>query len=381
MTERWLIVAPELGINSAGEVIPGGVQRAGRCFCRALASAPALKTLSVFSLTDAPDAAPHLERMLRLYAPPKVTLRIKCFGGSRFQLSAAVWREQFKIDQVLYLHLYQAVLGLAPFHPPYTLIGHGAELFEPLVGLRRLALRRADRFITVSAHTAQTAKSLDPRIPEAQIVPLCLEPPMYQHEDSDPGFVRETVLSERHPAALMVGTMSRWQQFTKGHREVIAAWEQVSTQIPNAELWIVGGGDAESDLRVQAAALPPPVRDRIRFWGRLNDSELEQLWRRACLFVLPSTREGFGLVYLEAMRAGLPCIASNADAAREVVIHEQTGLITPPQPNLIAQAILRLLKDPHWAAQLGAAGRIRCAELFQFAHFRLRVLHALGLES
>lgn len=381
MTVHWLIVAPELGINSDGEVIPGGVQRAGRCFCRALASAPALQSLTVFSLMDAPDSAPHLERMLRLYAPPKVTLRIRCFGGSRLQLTAAAWRAQSQTDKVLYLHLYQTVLGLAPFHRPYTLIGHGAELFEPLVGLRRMALRRADRFIAVSAHTAQTAKRLDPYIPEAQIVPLCLEPPMYQYEVLDSGFVREAVPSERLPAALMVGTMSRWQQFTKGHREVIAAWEQVSAQMPNAELWIVGGGDAESDLKAQAAALPTPARDRICFWGRLDDSELEQLWRRAGLFILPSTREGFGLVYLEAMRAGLPCIASNADAAREVVIHEQTGLIIPPQVEPIAQAILRLLKDPHWAAQLGAAGRVRCEELFQFTAFRLRVLHALGLES
>ena len=96
-------------------------------------------------------------------------------------------------------------------------------------------------------------------------------------------------------------------------------------------------------------------------------------------FAMPSTGEGFGLVFVEAARYGLPCIAGKYDAAKEIVLHDQTGLLTEQHPHDIALACIRLLNDDADADRLGEAGRLRYWNHFRFSHFRERLLSSMGL--
>lgn len=177
------------------------------------------------------------------------------------------------------------------------------------------------------------------------------------------------------PAALMVGRMSRGEGY-KGHDEVIRAWSRVSDAIPGAELWIVGGGDAAEDLRSLAAS--SPERDRIRFFGLVTDAEKERLLRDARCLVLPSRGEGFGLVYLEAMRLGRPCLASTCDAGQEVVGAPESGLaVDPANESQLADAIIRLLGDgPEWE-RLSANAKRRYDSEFTASDFRRRLVAAV----
>jgi glycosyltransferase involved in cell wall biosynthesis len=113
--------------------------------------------------------------------------------------------------------------------------------------------------------------------------------------------------------------------------------------------------------------------------GYLPDAALRAVLRHAAVFAMPSRGEGFGLVYLEAMRAGIPCLGSRDDAAADVIVDGETGLLVPRQDtDAIAGAIARLLTDEPMRLRLGEAGRRRYENVFTYPRFRARLAGLLA---
>ena len=108
---------------------------------------------------------------------------------------------------------------------------------------------------------------------------------------------------------------------------------------------------------------------------------MADLWRRCTVMAMPSRGEGFGLVYIEAMRYGVPAIASVQDAAQEVNVDSVTGFnVNLDHPQELPERIVQLLRDRDTAAAMGRAGQARWAEHFRYSAFRQRfkvVLHKL----
>jgi len=266
-----------------------------------------------------------------------------------------------------------------PGHPPYTVWEIGVELFEPLTWARRRALLRAERVLSISHSTAEIAEQHNPGLPAAVVVHPCHEPPLFAPEPAvDPATAAPYDPAARAPAVLIVGNMYQTMQY-KGHHELIAAWPQVVAACSPAELWIVGGGDGRAELEALARGLPGPAAAQIHFLGQLSETALAERDQRCRAFAMPSVGEGFGLVFVEAARWGVPCIGGKHDAAREIILDGETGLLVEQDPPEIAEACLRLLTDAALAVRLGAAGRRRYVENFRFEHFRARLLAALEL--
>jgi phosphatidylinositol alpha-1,6-mannosyltransferase len=169
----------------------------------------------------------------------------------------------------------------------------------------------------------------------------------------------------------MVGGL-RSDQAYKGHEEVIQAWPAVVAAVPDARLVIVGDGDDRP--RLERLARKSGAGDRIAFTGFASDELLAACYERAALFVMPSRGEGFGLVYVEAMTRGLPCIGSRHDAAGDVIVNGKTGLLVDQDDiHGIAQAIASLLRDPDRRRAMGEAAKHRVGEEFTTAAFRRRL--------
>jgi glycosyltransferase involved in cell wall biosynthesis len=146
--------------------------------------------------------------------------------------------------------------------------------------------------------------------------------------------------------------------------------------VPGAELWIAGDGDLRPDL--ERLARKVGVSNVVRFYGHISDGEKECLIERCRCVALPSAGEGFGLVYLEAMRMGRPCLVSTVDAGREVVCPPEAGLaVNPGEPAAIASAIARLLTSGAEWEQWSEQARRRYAAHFTREHFHQRLLSAL----
>jgi phosphatidylinositol alpha-1,6-mannosyltransferase len=178
--------------------------------------------------------------------------------------------------------------------------------------------------------------------------------------------------------ALVVGRMVAEERY-KGHDLLIEYWPRIVSEFPNASLIVAGEGDDRP--RLQAKAVRLGLGERVKFLGEVSDEVLSALYKDCALYVMPSRNEGFGLVFLEAMRAGKACIGA-VGAASEVILDEITGIVVnPEQPEQVLQATLRLFRSPELRNRMGRAGAERFASHFVNEQFHRRIRASLALES
>jgi phosphatidylinositol alpha-1,6-mannosyltransferase len=117
----------------------------------------------------------------------------------------------------------------------------------------------------------------------------------------------------------------------------------------------------------------------VRGYGAIrSEEEKNSLWAETNVFAMPSRSEGFGFVYIEAMRHGLPVLASVHDAGSEVNVDGVTGYnVNLDREGELAERIVHLLREPDHAAQLGNQGRARWHDHFCYSAFRERFLPIL----
>lgn len=356
-----------------GLAIDGGIAVVGRCMARALDELTAegrLEGVDRVLLLDDPENRPA--------APLKGEQVLA--KGSHLRFAWQLWRAYLRKSHSLvlfdFLGLARAVrLPLPAFPPPrYAIFVHGIEL-DRATGQRAEALRGATHVLVNSRFTADWVRRVQPDLESRiRVVELCIDPGKTAIWSGVPG---PAPSAGRARAALIVGRM--WsEERGKGHEQLIDAWPGVLEAVPGAELWIAGGGDDPAHLEARAGALG--LRDAVRFFGRVSDARLRELYEQARLFAMPSAQEGFGLVYAEAMWHGLPCIASTRDAAGQVIVDGETGILVPyGDVPALTVALIRLLGDDSLADRMGRAAREHARKRFTYDRFRRDLVSALDL--
>ncbi|MGH3310783.1 MAG: glycosyltransferase family 4 protein, partial [Streptomyces sp.] len=136
----------------------------------------------------------------------------------------------------------------------------------------------------------------------------------------------------------------------KGQRTLLSAWPRIAARLPGAWLVLVGDGPDRRQLTEE-----PP--DRVLFAGASD--EVNRWYAAADLAVQPSRWEGMALTPLEAMACGRPVVLTDVGGAREClpIGHEDVCLVPPDDPDALAAAVTRLMRDPDLRVFLGAAAR------------------------
>jgi glycosyltransferase involved in cell wall biosynthesis len=159
------------------------------------------------------------------------------------------------------------------------------------------------------------------------------------------------------PGLLYVGSWLR----RKGTRELARAFSELRQTHPNLQLTILGSGVA-ADLVL--AGFSEADRNAVQVVPGFARGDISKWLARDQIFVLPSHFEGMPLSLLEAMAAGLPCITTDTCGMRDVIVHEQNGLLVPAgNAGALAQAISRLLDSPTRRIALGEAAREAARQL------------------
>ncbi len=142
-------------------------------------------------------------------------------------------------------------------------------------------------------------------------------------------------------------------------RKDVATLLDAMTLLPaDTRLRVIGTGPQRRALLARAEALG--LGDRAAFPGHVSFEGLAKEYREADIFCLPSRQEGFGIVFLEAMAAGLPIVAARAAAVPEVVADGECGLLFPPgDASALAHALLRLMADAALREMFSELGRRR----------------------
>jgi glycogen(starch) synthase len=145
--------------------------------------------------------------------------------------------------------------------------------------------------------------------------------------------------------------------YEKGFQVALEAMPRVIEELEGVRFLVAGSGTHERELKSQAAELG--LLDHGTFLGWIGDDVLHTLYRIADLTVVPSIYEPFGLVALEAMASGCPCLVADTGGLREVVPHEDVGLrFRSRDPRSLAEVAIRVLAD-------GELGRRLVAEAFE----------------
>lgn len=146
----------------------------------------------------------------------------------------------------------------------------------------------------------------------------------------------------------------------KGLYDLVSVMNMVSSQYPDAELWVVGPDEAgiQQDLSGQV-----DTNTRVRWLGKTFQPE----WYMAAAdaLVLPSYREGFGSVIIEAASCGIPAIAYKTEGVIDAIEDQATGILVE-KFNIVqfSEVMIRFIENPDWRKQLGSLAQMRSQEMF-----------------
>lgn len=372
-------------VNSAGCLLvcteafgsDGGIQRFNRHLILALrANQRWGRQLSLVSLLDA--TRPALTGYVN-----EMHAYVGC-GGDRRVLFASFIRLLARGPDILILsHPNLAPLAILAriFLPNAEVVGvlFGAESWQRVGLLRLFGLRQCHALLSISEFTRQQFCRANPIPPDkVHVLPLALDP-MWSLDGNIMTPKSDGQDLPDVPYVLSVSRLDASQGSDKGLDQTIRAWGLLRSKglARRYQYVIVGQGD---DMpRLQSLARACAVGDSVIFLGRVTEERLQALYANSEAFVLPSKREGFGLVFLEAMAFARPVIAGDYGACREIVLDGTTGFLVPHDDvQRISTTLEKLIGAPELRVSMGQAGKRRLQENFTFPIFANRLVGILN---
>ncbi len=329
---KVLIVTPQIEPSS------GGIQRYSFALSSALVNLLGAKNIEVHSLLDV--SAIELENPTKMFvasgerSPFILRLVARCFA--------------FQPTFIWFTHANLSPLGYylkTCFGIPYIVSAHGVEVWSAVKPQVGKALRSAKFVCAVSTFTAGVLLRKG-KIKTSQLI-LLPNTVDEKHFTSSKSLFKQMYSpknrSKDKPFTMLTINRFERQEAYKGYRVVLQAFPEIVASIPHVQ-WIIGGKGNDLD-GFRQAVLNSGLSDHIQLPGFIPESDLPRLYGQADLFVMPSALEGFGIVYLESMCCGTPCLAGNQDGARDPLRNGKVGFcVDPYSPRKIAEAVISYSK-------------------------------------
>lgn len=316
----------------------GGIAQYNRDLFRALALSDAVGEVVVLTRNG---KAATVDEPAKVRQLPARAGRL-AFTAQAF--SAASRKGPF--DVIFCGHLYMAPLAALLSKltgAPLWLQIHGIEAWQRPTRLQRWAAERSQLVTAVSRHTRRLYLAWANCPPETvKVLPNTVD------ERFSPGSKPEALL-DRHQLCdkkvlLTVSRLAASERY-KGHDRVIRAVAELRDAHP--DLVYVVAGDGDDRPRLEQLTRELGLADQVRFIGYVPDAELPDLYRAADVFVMPSTGEGFGIVFLQALASGLRVIGGNVDGSRDPLRDGTEGqLVRADAIPAISAAIADLMQKP-----------------------------------
>ncbi len=222
----------------------------------------------------------------------------------------------------------------------------------------RWSFSRADALCAVSHFVADTTRRLlNLRAIEIPILPNPVNTDIFRPFPEIP---------ETPGAILFIGTICE----KKGIRQLVQAMPEVTAQVPNAHLWVVGrdtinphtGRSFIADLQQY---IPDQLKDKVTYLGSMPNEDLPRLIARAQVCVYPSHMEAMGIVCVESMACGKPVVFSQTGPGPELIDDGQNGLLCDPyDPASIASQVIKLLSNSELRRKLSSQARQKALQQF-----------------
>jgi glycosyltransferase involved in cell wall biosynthesis len=359
----------------------GGIQAFSRIYLQAIREAYPMIPLRVFVKNDKPSAEDPLRVMgIKFHSVSRVPPFLRNLAFALYGTFFAIL-ERPCCEVTTHLHflpilsLLQRVFGI-----PCTSILHGIEAWDIKSRSRIRALMSANHLTAVSEFTRQHVISqlnVDPE--RINVVPNTFDTTRFTPGDKPAYLMERYGFNPRQPVLMTVSRLSLSERY-KGHRQVLMALPTIRLHFPEVRYLIVGEGDDAQGIRDVVTTLC--LDGCVVMAGHIPESELPDHYRLCDLFVMPSSKEGFGIVFLEAMASGKPVVAGCIDGSVDALAGGRLSLLVDPNDRLqIIEAILKILRhEPQGALWLNPQS-LSAAVRSEFGYSRVSRLMAEDLAS
>jgi len=288
--------------------------------------------------------------LLTRYVPQE---NFKGFDRSRLQFILQTLAAVRQTRHLILSHINLSVVGaLAKLINPdckVYLIAHGIEVWRPLTCIQKFFLKKCDLILCVSSFTRQKmAGQHNVPLSKMQVLNNALDPfTQLPAKFNKPEYLLKRYgLSTRHQVIFTLTRLASSEQY-KGYEQVIIAVAKLKNSHPKLTYILAGQYDTLEKKRIHLLICQYQVQEQVRVIGFVPDKEITDHFLLADLFVLPSKKEGFGLVFIEALACGLPVISGNADGSTDAIKDGELGYsVDPDSVDELATAIERCLSKP-----------------------------------
>jgi phosphatidyl-myo-inositol dimannoside synthase len=325
----------------------GGIEKVCRLAGKAIqefSSVPESNTIKILSLYD--ESADVNE----LYFPATV---FSGFGKHRLKFLKAVLKEAQNSRLVILSHINLLILGyviktIAP-KTKLVLFAHGIEVWSKLPQWKKRMLHKCDHILPVSNFTKNKMAQLY-QLPESKFTILnnCLDPflPTIQEPcNKDEKLLARYGIGATDKVLLTLTRLASRERY-KGYELVMQAVHDIKAQYPSIKYLVVGKYDLAEKQRLDNLINRLSLQENIILAGFIPDEELAAHYSLADLYIMPSRKEGFGIVFIEAMFYGKPVIAGNADGSVDALKNGKFGvLVNPLNQQQITDAIVEVISN------------------------------------
>lgn len=350
----------------------GGIQSYNRLLIKAC-SELADVAFEALILNDRPQTADS-----RYY---NGSAQVRSFGRNKLKFAAsataAVAHQRPDLLIVGHVHFAPLALWMRGVSPgtEHWYIAHGVDVWHRRNAVTRFALNRAEKILSVSDYTQRELIRFNSLSGEnCAKLPCALDPLWTDEFDS-------AAARSAQPSAPVLLTCARLDAVDryKGVDQAIRAVARVASKVPGLRYVIIGDGDNRPSLETLAHQLG--ISDRVEFRGNVTQNELAEAYESCSLFLMPSRKEGFGIVFLEAAFFGKPSIGGLHGGTPEVIEDGRTGwLVENGDDETLAALLATILMNREATIGAGAAARKRLEQRFLFASFKesLRAMFVRG---
>jgi len=259
------------------------------------------------------------------------------------------------------------------------LITHGIEVWNPLKKIQDLALHSCNEIWSVSAFTAEKIKRIHTHsAPPIHIFSNTLDPFFYQQSanNEEENWMEKFGLKPGY--LLTISRLATTEQY-KGYDQVIEAIPQLLSKFPDLVYVLGGSGDEQERTRLELLISRMGLQKHVILTGFIPEAALPACYANAAAFVMPSRKEGFGIVFVEAAWSGIQVIAGNADGSPEALLQGKLGILIDPDNNTeLSAAIVHALSQPLLSAAQKEAQKLLVEKHFGFCAFKARQKSLLG---
>lgn len=316
----------------------GGIAQYNRDLFRALSQSANVDEIVILPRNGQASTQDVSPKVRQLQARP---------GKLAFALRALrAMRQHGPFDVIFCGHLYMAPLGALlskTTDTPVWLQLHGIEAWQRPKPLQRWAAERAQLITAVSRHTRRLFLGWASCAPATvKVLPNTVDERFSSGPKPDSLLDHYQLRGKK--VLLTVSRLAASERY-KGHDRVIRAVAELRNAHPDIVYVVAGDGDDRPRLEKLADELG--VAEPVRFIGHVPDSELPNLYRSADVFIMPSTGEGFGIVFLQALASGIPVIGGDSDGSRDPLRDGLDGhLVSSTSSKALPEAISRILSGP-----------------------------------